>query len=83
MRAFNAREGFGRDDEKLPKKLSEALVGGPSAGLFITGEELEKVKDSYYTEAGWDVATGVPKRETLEALGLGWVAEILARTALF
>ncbi len=82
MRAFNAREGFGRDDDKLPKKLSKALVGGPSAGLFITGEELEKVKDSYYAEAGWDVATGVPKRETLEALGLGWVAEILARTAL-
>ena len=40
IRAFNAREGFGRDDDKLPKKLSKALVGGRSDGLFINGAEL-------------------------------------------
>ncbi len=32
LRAFNAREGFTREDDKLPKKLSQALTGGPSDG---------------------------------------------------
>ncbi|HEY53969.1 MAG TPA: aldehyde ferredoxin oxidoreductase family protein [Caldilineae bacterium] len=78
MRAFNAREGFGREEDKLPKKLSKALVGGRSDGLFVTEEEIEQAKDWYYAEAGWDVATGAPKAETLESLSLGWVAELLA-----
>ena len=78
MRAFNAREGFGREEDKLPKKLYKALVGGRSDGLFVTEEEIEQAKDWYYAEAGWDVATGAPKAETLEALELGWVAELLA-----
>jgi len=78
MRAFNAREGFGRDDDKLPKKLSKALVGGPSDGISVTVEELETAKDTYYAMAGWDVATGTPTRAKLEELGLAWVAEELA-----
>lgn len=78
MRVFNVREGFGRDEDKLPKKLFKALIGGPSDGLFVTEIELEQVKDQYYAQAGWDVATGVPTAETLEALELGWVADLLA-----
>lgn len=78
MRAFNAREGFGREEDRLPKKLYKALVGGRSDGLFVTEEEIEQAKDWYYAEAGWDVATGAPKAETLESLSLGWVAELLA-----
>jgi aldehyde:ferredoxin oxidoreductase len=78
MRAFNAREGFGREDDKLPKKLSKALVGGPSDGIAVTVEELETAKDTYYAMAGWDVATGTPTRAKLEELGLAWVAEELA-----
>jgi len=78
MRAFNAREGFGREEDRLPKKLSKALVGGRSDGLFVTEEEIEQAKDWYYAEAGWDVATGAPKAETLEALDLGWVADMLS-----
>jgi aldehyde:ferredoxin oxidoreductase len=78
MRAFNAREGFGRDEDRLPKKLSEALVGGKSDGIFVTEEELEQAKDTYYAMAGWDVANGTPTRAKLEELGLAWVADILS-----
>jgi aldehyde:ferredoxin oxidoreductase len=74
MRAFNAREGFDRDDDKLPKKLSKALTGGPSDGIKVAEEDLESAKDIYYTMAGWDVATGTPQRAKLEELGLDWVA---------
>jgi aldehyde:ferredoxin oxidoreductase len=77
MRAFNAREGFGRDEDKLPKKLSQALSGGESDGILVTEQEVEQAKDVYYAMAGWDVATGMPRRAKLEELGLEWVADVL------
>ena len=75
MRAFNAREGLGRDDDKLPKKLSQALMGGKSDGYFVTEDEVEQAKNTYYAMAGWDVSTGAPTRTKLEELGLAWVAD--------
>ena len=36
--------------------------------------------DEYYALRGWDVATGVPKPETLRALGLEPVATASERT---
>ena len=77
QRAFNAREGFTRDDDKLPKKLSKALKGGRSDGFNFTAEELEEAKDVYYALSGWDVATGTPTREKLSELQLSWVADDL------
>jgi aldehyde:ferredoxin oxidoreductase len=71
MRAFNAREGAGRDRDTLPKRLfDEPLKGGVSDGLFIPRQELEAALDDYYDLAGWDVATGMPTRAKLEELGL-------------
>jgi aldehyde:ferredoxin oxidoreductase len=77
LRAFNAREGLDRRHDKLPKKLSKALTGGKSDGLFVTQEEVEQAKDWYYAMAGWDVATGTPTRAKLEELEIGWVADQL------
>ena len=73
MRAFNAREGIGRDKDTLPKKLFKPLKGGRSDGLFIPKEELESALDTYYELAGWDKATGNPTKEKLHELGLEWV----------
>ena len=36
------------------------------------------VAEAYYERAGWDIRTGVPTRETLEALDLAWVADEIA-----
>ena len=77
LRAFNAREGIGRDADVMPKKMYKALKGGASDGIALNEEELEKAKDTYYAEAGWDVATGVPTREKLEELELDWLAELM------
>ncbi len=77
QRAFNTREGFTREDDKLPKKLSKALKGGVSDGFVFTPEELEKAKDSYFAQAGWHVASGNPTREKLSELQLDWVADEL------
>jgi aldehyde:ferredoxin oxidoreductase len=72
MRAFNTREGFGRKDDKLPKKFFKALQGsGPTAGIALTHEEVESAKDEYYKLAGW-TPDGVPTRQTLERLDIAW-----------
>jgi aldehyde:ferredoxin oxidoreductase len=77
MRAFNAREGLSREDDRLPPKLNKALEGGASHGIAVTVEEIENAKDLYYEMAGWDVETGKPTRVKLEELDLGWVADLL------
>ena len=77
LRAFNAREGIGRDQDTIPKKLTQPLKGGKSDGVFVTVEEVERAKDTYYAMAGWDASTGQPQRAKLEELGIGWVADLL------
>lgn len=78
LRAFNAREGIGKEADTLPRKLFQPLAGqGPTAGAALTTEEFERARESYYRLAGLDPGSGHPTREKLGALGLGWVAEKL------
>ena len=78
MRAFNAREGIGKEADTKPAKLLVPLQGGPTAGVVVTDEELEQAKALYYQMAGWDT-NGRPTRSKLEELGLGWLADELSR----
>jgi aldehyde:ferredoxin oxidoreductase len=73
LRAFNAREGAGRDQDTLPKKLFKPLKGGASDGRSVKPEELEFALNTYYDLAGWDKATGVPTKAKLAELGLEWI----------
>lgn len=74
MRTFNAREGIDRKADRLPKKFYKALQGeGPTAGVALTEDEMNKAQDAYYEMSGWDNATGNPTEATLNRLGLGWV----------
>jgi len=72
MRAFNAREGAGAEEDTAPAKMRTPLRGGPTDGVFVSDEELDEAKDLYYAMAGWD-KRGRPRRAKLEELGLGWV----------
>lgn len=74
MKVFNAREGFTRQDDKLPQRLHQPLKGGASDGYQVTEEEIELAKDLYYRLAGWDVATGNPTPQKLHELGIAWAA---------
>jgi aldehyde:ferredoxin oxidoreductase len=75
LRAFNAREGAGREHDTLPKRIfDEPLNGGASNGLTVTRQEFEEALDMYYEMCRWDVATGKPTHAKLEELGLGWMA---------
>jgi aldehyde:ferredoxin oxidoreductase len=77
FRVFNAREGFGRKDDKLPKKFFKQLQGtGPTAGFALTHEEIDSAIDHYYKLAGW-TADGAPTLETLKKHDVEWAAEYL------
>lgn len=77
MRVFNAREGFDRKDDSLPKKFFKPLVGsGPTAGVAVDHDQLEQAIDLYYSVLGW-TENGIPTRSKLAELGILWAAEQL------
>jgi aldehyde:ferredoxin oxidoreductase len=68
QRCYNVRHGITRADDRLPRRFSEEpSPSGNAEGQVI---DLEPMLDEYYALRRWDVATGVPQPETLEALGL-------------
>jgi aldehyde:ferredoxin oxidoreductase len=75
LRAFNAREGFDRKEDVLPKKFFKPLQGtGPTAGTAIDPAEFEKALDLYYQYVGW-TSQGLPTQAKMTELGLEWAAE--------
>lgn len=70
-RLFNAREGFGRRDDKLPWRFHyEPVPEGPRKGALINPEAFDMMLDHYYQARGWDPASGNPTEEILSELGL-------------
>jgi len=78
-RAFNAREGFTADDDKIPARFFEAFREGPSAGNALPPDEFDQARITFYQMMGWDEQTGVPTAWKLHELGVGWVADELRR----
>jgi aldehyde:ferredoxin oxidoreductase len=77
FRTFNAREGLGRKDDKLPKKFFKQLQGsGPTAGMALTHEEIDSAIEQYYQLAGLN-QDGAPTAENLKKLDIEWAAEHL------
>ena len=67
-RMINARFGFTRADDTLPKRLlTEPAADGRGEGQVV---DLDRALDSFYEAMGWDLETGLPTDETLERLGL-------------
>ncbi len=70
MRLFNAREGFTRKDDQLPKKFFKPLAGGgPTGGVALTHREVDAALDCYYSLMGW-TREGVPTPAKLQELGI-------------
>lgn len=71
-RLFNLREGFTRKDDNLPERFFKepTPIGLPIAkGKKIDQGQFVKMLDEYYELHKWD-DNGVPRKETLERLGL-------------
>ena len=77
-RVFNIREGFTRKDDTLPERLFTPLENGALKGKVFPRDEFESALTVLYGLKGWDPETGIPTRERLSALSLGWVADLLA-----
>jgi len=83
-RAYLAKHGITREDDVPPRHFLETPIpDGPSKGKTIDREKFEALKDAFYELRGADIRTGTPKRETLEALGLKYVADDLERMGLY
>jgi aldehyde:ferredoxin oxidoreductase len=76
-RVFNAREGFTRADDTLPERLFGPLENGALKGEVFPRDEFESALTRLYQIKGWDPATGMPTPERLEALSLGWAADLM------
>ncbi|MGD8603669.1 MAG: aldehyde ferredoxin oxidoreductase C-terminal domain-containing protein, partial [Anaerolineales bacterium] len=71
------REGFSRQDDRLPERLFSPLENGALKGEAFPREDFETALTTLYKIKGWDPETGNPTRQKLEALDLGWAADLL------
>jgi aldehyde:ferredoxin oxidoreductase len=78
-RAFAVREGLTREQDTLPKKLINYRMPGTWPEDKVDPEDLERMKNEYYAAMAWDMESGVPTRETLDALSLSDVASDLEK----
>ncbi|MDH4208116.1 MAG: aldehyde ferredoxin oxidoreductase family protein [Anaerolineae bacterium] len=70
-RCFNVREGARREHDVLPwRMMNDPVPEGPTKGMVTDKVMLDGLLDEYYQMHGWDLGTGIPKRETIESLGL-------------
>lgn len=73
------KRGVMDPDCLVPGKGGEVIS---RIGSVIGRKEFEAMKEEFYDLRGWDPASGLQNRETLERLGLGPVADDLARRGL-
>jgi len=76
-RAFNAREGFGPEDDMLPRRFTQHFRKGPAAGQAPTMKQFRAALQKLYGMMGWDAQTAAPTRAKLEDLGIAWVADLV------
>ena len=77
LRLFNVREGFGRKDDTLPKRLFKPMATGPLAGKNAISEvDFNEAVTLYYQMAGWD-EEGKPLPGKVAELDIDWVGEYM------
>jgi aldehyde:ferredoxin oxidoreductase len=70
-RIYNFREGFSKEDDRLPEKYTENMVEGPFEGtLAIDADEFYRYRDYYYRHMGWNADTAYPTDKHISELGL-------------
>lgn len=74
-RAFNVREGFGKEYDTIPERIVYEKVPRPPAMGQIF--ELDRLLEDYYRARGWNTKTGKPTKKKLEELGLVEVADTI------
>jgi aldehyde:ferredoxin oxidoreductase len=82
-RCFSVREGITKKDDFFQGKWArEATSGGRFDGCRFDRKKFDRMLEDYYGERGWDTATGIPTKETLNKLGLDKVSRELKRLGI-
>ncbi len=81
-RSFNYREGLRAKDDVAHWRFSTPFAAGPTQGVKVPAEDMEKAIATYYEMAGWDKETGAPVPGKLYELGIGWIAETMAEAVV-
>jgi len=69
-RAINLRRGITRkDDYPPPRTFNDPVPQGPFQGKVLEKDKYEQILNLYYELRGW-TEEGIPKKETLNRLGL-------------
>ena len=77
-RLFNVREGFSNKDDDLPARIFDPLEEGALKGESIDRKTFLEARSQLYAIKGWDQKRGIPTRERLESLALGWAADLVS-----
>ncbi|MEA3485855.1 MAG: aldehyde ferredoxin oxidoreductase C-terminal domain-containing protein, partial [Candidatus Aerophobetes bacterium] len=77
MRVFNIREGLSPKEDKLPERVFNPIESGPKEGLSLSRADFDHAVEVYYKLRGWDLLTGLPAKEKMFELDLGWLMESL------
>ncbi len=68
---FNYREGFRREDDRLPDRFFEdAFTIGPKKGAVLGRAKFDAMLTQFYKDRGWDPETTKPGQSKLKQLGL-------------
>jgi aldehyde:ferredoxin oxidoreductase len=79
-RAFNVREGFGRKDDTLPKRiLTEPLHTREAQGEGQIVSHRDEFMDKYYQLRGW-TKEGIPTAAKLKGLDLDFAVKDMAKS---
>jgi aldehyde:ferredoxin oxidoreductase len=79
-RAINLREGYDHDSDVLPKRMYGRFRNDNSAtGKPLDANEVDDAIHKVFQRIGWD-DRGVPTQQTLEKLGIDWVAGAMQPT---
>jgi aldehyde:ferredoxin oxidoreductase len=71
---FNYREGFRREDDRLPDRFFEdAFTIGPKKGSVLDRAKFDAMLTQYYKGRGWDPETTKPGESKIKELGLNSV----------
>jgi len=73
-RVFNFREGFTVKDDWLPDRFFHPHNVGALSKTAVDPDQLREARRIYYKMMQWNEDTGTPRREALEELDIGWVA---------
>jgi aldehyde:ferredoxin oxidoreductase len=79
LRAFNIRHGISPELDTPSQRYGSTPIDGPVAGVSIQPLWDEMLANNY-RHLGWG-EDGVPTRETLEGLGIGYIADDLEALA--